>query len=163
MMDKDKTDMTLVHNNYHCYHHRQQQKEPYKAVLAVGDEPAIIDIMEHSSQNIGFKIAGFTDPLLALETLRGDNNEYFLVMSDLYMPSMNGFEFIRKSKLISPGIRTMLMTASDVCDSNLFRDLVSSLKIDFLIQKPISMRTLKHIIQKQYSLHTNSCVVNYNI
>ena len=75
---------------------------------------------------------------------------------------MNGFEFIRKSKLISPGIRTMLMAASDVCDSNLFRDLVSSLKIDFLIQKPISLRTLNHIIQKQYSLHTNSCVVAYN-
>lgn len=66
-MDKDKTDMTLVHNNYHCYHHKQQQKDPYKAVLAVGDEPAIIDVMEHSSQN---KIAGFTDPLLALGTSR---------------------------------------------------------------------------------------------
>ena len=103
--------MTLVHNNYHPPRHCQQQQEQHKAILAVDDERDIIIVMEHSSQIIGFRVYGFTDPLSALEHFRANCDDYFLVISDLSMPSMNGFDFIRKSKLISPGIsRSQLLS-----------------------------------------------------
>jgi hypothetical protein len=54
----------------------------------------------------------------------------------------------------------MLMTASDISDSDLLRELTSLLKIDCLIQKPISFMALKRIIQKQELLHMNSSVGN---
>jgi CheY-like chemotaxis protein len=147
--------MTLESN---CLHHQKkkqkpQQKEQHKAILAIDDETDIIIVIKKSSQIIGFSIDGFTDPLLALEQYRTNNNEYFLIISDLAMPSMNGFEFIRKIRLTSADIKVVLMTASNISDSGLFRELASSLKIDCIIQKPISLRELIDIIQKQKLLH----------
>jgi hypothetical protein len=50
----------------------------------------------------------------------------------------------------------VLMTASDIADSHIFRELASSLKIDSMMQKPILSKTLKRIIQKQRLLYTSS-------
>jgi CheY-like chemotaxis protein len=82
---------------------------------------------------VGFSIDGFTDPSLALEHFRTNYIEYFLVICDLAMPSMNGFEVIRKIRSISPRINIVLMTASDIADSHIFRELASSLKIDSMM------------------------------
>jgi CheY-like chemotaxis protein len=41
-----------------------------------------------------------------------NNNEYFLIIADLAMPSMNRFEFTRKIRSTSPDIKVVLMTAS---------------------------------------------------
>lgn len=111
--------MTLASN---CLHHQQkkqkqqQQKEQHKAILAIDDETDIINVIKKSSQIIGFSIDGFRDPLLALEQYRANNNEYFLIIADLAMPSINGFEFIRKIRSTSADIKVVLMTASNISD-----------------------------------------------
>jgi response regulator RpfG family c-di-GMP phosphodiesterase len=64
------------------------------------------------------------------------------------MPNMGGFEFTRTIRSISPITRIPIMTASDISNNDLFRDLTSSLKIDGFIQKPITLQSLKHIVQK---------------
>jgi len=48
----------------------------------------------HSS----FNVFGFTNPVLALEHFRMNAKYYHLVISDVRMPTMNGFEFIKKVK-----------------------------------------------------------------
>jgi CheY-like chemotaxis protein len=84
----------------------QQQKEQlHGTILAIDDETDIIKVIKNSSQIIGSSIDAFTDPLLALEQYRANNNEYFLIITDLAMPSMNGFEFIRKIRSTSPDIK----------------------------------------------------------
>jgi response regulator RpfG family c-di-GMP phosphodiesterase len=93
-------------------------------------------------------MCGFTDPHFALEHFKANSKDHSLVLSDLAMPNMSGFEFTRKIRLISPITRILIMTASDVSDSDLFRDLTSSLKIDGFIQKPIPLQSLKNIVQK---------------
>ena len=164
--------MALASNRHHGHRQEerqnqqpQQQKEQCKAILVVDDEYDIVRVIEKSSQIIGFDTAGFTDPLLALEHFKANYNEYFLVISDLAMPSssMNGFEFTKKIRSILPGIKVFLMTASNITDSALFSDFISSLKIDCIIQKPISLQALKDIIEKQSLLHASSNVSNNTI
>lgn len=119
-------------------------------ILAVDDESdAIAKLIEKSSQLIGVSVDGFTDPILALDHFLTHSNEYFLVISDLAMPSLNGFQFIRRIRSTSQDIKIILITASDITNSHLFRELASSLKIDCTVQKPISSRAMKCTIQKQ--------------
>lgn len=124
--------------------HEKQQHH----ILVVDDESDIITVLKHLLQIIGFNICGFTDPHFALEHFKANSKDHSLVLSDLAMPNMSGFEFTRKIRLISPITRILIMTASDVSDSDLFRDLTSSLKIDGFIQKPIPLQSLKNIVQK---------------
>jgi two-component system response regulator SaeR len=124
-----------------------------RKILAVDDGSDAIKLIKKSSQIIGVSVDGFTDPILALDHFLTHSNEYFLVISDLAMPSLNGFEFIRKIRSTSPDIKIILMTTSDITNSYLFRELASSLKIDCTVQKPISFREIKCTIQKQKLLH----------
>jgi CheY-like chemotaxis protein len=122
-----------------------------RKILAVDDESdAIAKLIENSSQIIGASVEGFTDPILALDHFLTHSNEYFLVISDLAMPSLSGFKFIKKIRSISSDIKIILMTASDITSSFLFRELASSLKIDCTLQKPISSRAIRCTIQKNY-------------
>jgi len=43
-------------------------------------------------------VFGFTDAQLALEHFQINHDKYGLVISDLRMPGMNGYEFIKKSQ-----------------------------------------------------------------
>jgi DNA-binding response OmpR family regulator len=49
-------------------------------------------------QKQGFEVFGFTDPLLALEHFQINSRKYGLVISDLRMPGMNGYEFLKSQR-----------------------------------------------------------------
>src|SRR5918995_5302905 len=64
-------------------------------------------------------------------------NCYDLVISDIIMPEITGFEFVTKIKEISPSVRALLMSASN---ANNFGKLssITTVKVHVFIQKPIS-------------------------
>ena len=74
----------------------------HKFILALDDEFDILAIIsqliKQGLKRYGLKVYGFTDPILALEHFKVNARDYFLVISDLRMPGMNGFEFIKKLK-----------------------------------------------------------------
>jgi two-component SAPR family response regulator len=61
------------------------------------------------------------------------------------MPHMNGFEFVRKIREISPSVKIVLMTAFEIKKEELTSAL-PSISIDGLIQKPISMQKLVGLV-----------------
>jgi response regulator RpfG family c-di-GMP phosphodiesterase len=96
-------------------------------------------------------VFGFTEPTLALEHFRLNYKEYGLVISDLRMPEINGYEFIKKVKAIKPEVKVFLMTAFDINDIEL-RRFLPSVKINEFIQKPVSMNYLTIVIKKYISI-----------
>ncbi len=92
-------------------------------------------------EKLDFQVSAFTDPLVALEHFQIDSKQYGLVISDLKMPKMNGYEFGKKVKKIKPDVKVFLMTAFEI-DKAEFRKLLKSVKIDEFIQKPISFKDL---------------------
>jgi DNA-binding NtrC family response regulator len=115
------------------------------SILVLDDDFDINNLIKVALQNHGYNVFGFTDPLLALEHFKINLSTYSLVMSDLRMPLMNGFEFVRKVKKMNPKIKVLLMTAFEINDSE-FTSVLPEPKIDGFIQKPISMRKLNDII-----------------
>ena len=59
------------------------------------------------------------------------------------MPSMNGYELINKVKAIRPKIRTILISAYDITQDEITRNLNPNIRIDGLICKPIALERLE--------------------
>ncbi|MGC1927375.1 MAG: response regulator [Candidatus Nitrosopolaris sp.] len=76
-----------------------------------------------------FHVFGFTEPATALEHFRINSKKYGLVISDLRVPEINGYEFMKKVKKIKPEVKVFFMTAFDINDIQ-FRRLLSSVKIN---------------------------------
>ena len=118
-----------------------------KMVLVLDDEFDIVALMKRSLQKHGYHVFGFTDPSLALEHFMLNYESYSLVISDVRMPVMNGFEFIKKVREILPSIKIFLMSAFDINDSQ-YSKILLPLKVEGCIQKPISLKEMIRTVQK---------------
>ena len=116
------------------------------SILVVDDEFDIVTLIKRSLKNQGFNTLGFTDPLIALEYFQNNSKSFAMVISDIRMPSTNGYEFIRKIKAIHPTIKTILISAFEI-NKNEFSKVMPSVKIDGFISKPISLKELVSIVE----------------
>ena len=119
----------------------------FSSILIVDDNHDIVRILERDFREHGFKVSAFTDPTIALESLNSNDYGCDLIISDIRMPGMNGYELIRKAKEIKKQLKVVLMTAFDIDDIE-FHDLLSDIKIDAFLQKPFSMVKLNDVIAK---------------
>jgi DNA-binding response OmpR family regulator len=81
-----------------------------KKILSVDDEPHMTAMLKMALEGVGFTVDVFNDPVLALKSFKP--NLYDLVILDVMMPKMNGFELHDQLKKIDPGIKVCFMTAS---------------------------------------------------
>ena len=116
------------------------------SILVVDDEFDIVTLIRRSLQNHGFNTLDFTDPLIALEYFQNNSKSFAMVISDIRMPSMNGYELIRKIKSIHPTIKTILISAFEI-NKNEFSKVMPSVKIDGFIAKPVSLKELVNIVE----------------
>jgi YesN/AraC family two-component response regulator len=65
-----------------------------------------------------------------------NSEQYGLVISDIRMPVINGYEFIKQVKNIKPILKAFLMTAFRIDDIEYRREL-QDVTVDEIIQKPI--------------------------
>lgn len=121
------------------------------SILVLDDEFDIINPIKHSLQRIGLHVYAFTDPNLTLEHFRINCKDYILVVSDIRMPGMNGFEFVRRVREINPAIKVLLMSAFEINSTELSIGLGGA-KIEGFIQKPISLHELNTIVKKQLEI-----------
>ena len=121
-----------------------------ESIMIVDDEIDIAMFMKLSLQKWGFNVDSFTDPFLALEHFHLYSKDYTIVISDIRMPGINGFEFVRKIREVKPKIKVLLMTAFDI-NTNVFSEELLATKVNGFIQKPISEKILNSEIKK----HTN--------
>jgi DNA-binding response OmpR family regulator len=114
-------------------------------ILALDDDNDILSYIRQFLQKHSFNVFGFTDPLLALEHFKINFNIYDLILSDVRMPGMNGFEFIKILREINPKVIVLLMSAFDSSDyksSGLSQDNKGTTKAVGFLQKPFTGREL---------------------
>ena len=118
-----------------------------KYILAVDDDSNIVTLIEQMLRKHGFKASAFTNPPMALEHFTKNHNNCSLILSDIRMPGMNGYEFIKKVKKINSKVKVILMTAFEINDKE-FHNLLPDVKIDGFLQKPFSIQQLNDVLQK---------------
>jgi two-component SAPR family response regulator len=118
-----------------------------KSILVVDDENDIVNLIKQSLQRNGLKVSAFTDPVMALEDFRRNCKDCGLILSDIRMPEMNGYELIRKAKEIEKQVKVVLMSAFEINDGE-FHTLLPDIKVDGFLQKPFSIQQLNNVIEK---------------
>jgi DNA-binding response OmpR family regulator len=112
-----------------------------KRVLFVDDEPDHNLTLKMILEENGFKVDSFTDPLLALQNFKEQDSMYELLILDIKMPEMNGFELYRQIKKIDDKVKVCFLTASEM-DYGVYTDIVNSLDPEYFIRKPIDNEEL---------------------
>jgi DNA-binding response OmpR family regulator len=117
-------------------------KEKEKEILVVDDEPDNASIFTMGLDDGGFKVDSFTDPSLALSKFKSDHKKYQLLILDIKMPKMNGFELYEEIRKIDNNIKTCFLTAFGEGYTEEFgRRFSSSINVSF-IRKPIRVDDL---------------------
>ncbi|OGS37426.1 MAG: hypothetical protein A2293_10855 [Elusimicrobia bacterium RIFOXYB2_FULL_49_7] len=82
-------------------------------VLLVDDEPDLVEVLGEFLEEEGFEVKTASDGLDALSFLEKDSR-FDLLLSDINMPRMKGFELIAAVKEKYPSLKNALITAYDV-------------------------------------------------
>src|SRR5664280_2192288 len=82
---------------------------PGNRILIVDDEPAIVRLCQRILERASYQIIPVTNAEAAIETIK--NQEIDLLITDLLMPGMDGFELIAQSRKIQPEMAILVMTA----------------------------------------------------
>ena len=114
-----------------------------KKLLLVDDEPDVTYTIKNILEDNGFKVDSFNDPILALNYYRV--NFYDLVILDIKMPKMDGFELYTKIREKDSKVKICFLTASEMYYEK-FRKTRSEfgriIGEDCFIQKPIKNEDL---------------------
>ena len=111
-----------------------------KTVLVIDDEPDLNLVIKIVLEGNGFRVDSFTDPLSALESFKA--NLYDLIILDIQMPGINGFELYRQIKKIDDKVKVCFLTASEMYYEEFRKELFPALDKNCYIQKPIQNETL---------------------
>ena len=118
--------------------------------MVVDDDADTANLFKDYLKCLGCQVDSFTDPLKALSSFKP--NHYDLLLFDVKMPSLNGFQLYQEIKLIDHTSKTCFITAFEVYYKSLV-EFFPSLDVTCFIRKPITKSEfLKRIDQELKSL-----------
>ena len=114
-----------------------------KKILLVDDEPDVTYTIKKILEDNGFKVDSFNYPILALNYYKV--NFYDLVILDIRMPTMDGFELYLQIREKDPKVKVCFLTVIATFNEE-FRKirlaLGKTISEDYFIQKPIETENL---------------------
>lgn len=118
---------------------------PSPAVLLVDDERAYADVLaETITDLLHVPVHRFNQPRMALEAL--PNLSVDLIVSDYFMPALNGYAFLERALQLRPGTPCILITGHN----DAFEDARLSRLVELreILAKPFSPRLLVEAIRR---------------
>ncbi|MDQ6865479.1 MAG: response regulator [Thermoproteota archaeon] len=122
-----------------------------KKILLVEDEQDLSVVFNMVLEDGGYEVDCFTDPLLALKNF--ESGFYDLVILDIKMPEMDGFELHRKLKKIDNAVKICFLTASEMYYEEFRKEEFCGLDIDLFLRKPIKNEDLIKEINRIMNLN----------
>lgn len=117
--------------------------------MIVEDEQDIAHVLKRGLELKGFTVDVFTDPLEALSNFRAGS--YGLILSDIKMPKMNGFELYHKIEKMDPVVKICFITAFEMYYDE-FKRVFPKIKVSCFVRKPVSINDLANIIVRELGL-----------
>jgi DNA-binding response OmpR family regulator len=115
------------------------QAKKYRVML-VDDEQDITTIFKMGLENNQFVVTTFNDPLEALSEFRP--GLYDLLILDIRMPGMNGFQLYRKIRDVDNKVKVCFLTAFDESRGELRTSFPFLEEVKCYLKKPITVREL---------------------
>jgi len=118
-------------------------------ILIVDDDAGITLAFKTGLEADEFKVDTFNDPLEALSNFKA--SMYDLLLLDVRMPKMNGFELYKELERIDNHVKVCFITAFEVYYEAL-REVFPSLEVECFIRKPIEIASLIKKIKNELSV-----------
>jgi two-component system cell cycle sensor histidine kinase/response regulator CckA len=119
-----------------------QNNNEKKAVLFVDDEKMVLEAGSLMLQKLGYSVLTACKGQEAIEILK--KNKVAIVLLDMQMPGMNGYETYYQLKKIQPKVK-ILLASGYVGDQSEKR--LNSIGFDGFIQKPFDSKQLSEKIE----------------
>jgi DNA-binding response OmpR family regulator len=119
-------------------------------IVVVDDEPCLRELLVDVLETEGYTVFGFSSPLEALLEIEAINPQ--IVISDIQLPGMDGFEFLAQIHKLLPKTQRVLITAYDV-DSYMNR--ISSLGVGNILTKGVPFNTSELTTMVEQLLNRN--------
>jgi CheY-like chemotaxis protein len=110
-------------------------------LLLVDNERDNTSVLSMGLEDEGYIVDAFTDPILALSNFKP--NYYSLVILDINMPKMNGYDLYKEIRKLDNKVKICFLTASELYNENLRRQTKEILnEVKRFISKPLTLEDL---------------------
>ncbi len=121
-------------------------------IMLIDDDPSISFLFTQYLQSAGMVVESFTDPEKALtHFIESEYRHYDLVITDIRMSSLNGFELYQQLKSFDPNLRVIFVTALDIAQE--ITTLLPEVKLSQFIIKPVNPSVLINSVKQQANRH----------
>ena len=117
--------------------------EQAKRILFVDDDPVTCKVMQRQCSKAGYDCRVFQSPLECLDAFSKSGAD--IVVTDLRMPEMNGFDLLTKLRVVDPEVPVLVMTGHSSVEN-----AVEAMKrgaADF-IKKPFDFEEFKLTLER---------------
>ena len=129
-----------------------------RRILLIDDDPDVTLTLKTVLENNGYAVDVFNDPIMALQNFKKAADEdttnekyhYDLVLTDIRMPIINGFELYQKIIEIDKNIKVRFLTASEI-NYEEFREKVAPTiddTVNCFIRKPVENQKLLNAVSE---------------
>jgi DNA-binding response OmpR family regulator len=116
-----------------------------KKVLSVNDDADTTAVIKEGLKRYGYEVETFVDPNLALQNFK--KGTYDLLLLDVLMKGLDGFELYNKMRKIDENIQICFKSASNTFYEK-YKRLYPEIKNECYIQKPLGIKNLASIVNK---------------
>ena len=118
-----------------------------KRVILVDDEQDILFTYRMFLKDYNYDVTSFTDPSKALNYIRDISNfNKLLVILDIRMKNLNGFQLHQQIKSIDPTIKILFVTALDILDE--FLSIIPGAIKEYIMKKPVDKKLFINTVNK---------------
>jgi two-component system, OmpR family, response regulator ChvI len=135
----------------HVIKYVRRKRRMKKRVMTVDDEPDVTYCLKACLEETGLvQVDGYVDPFLALAKFKPST--FDLVILDIRMPVMNGFQLYQKLKSIDDDVKVCFLTAvHDLSDyKEAYPDIIDAIEKDEMkcfLDKPVGSEQLRTLVK----------------
>jgi CheY-like chemotaxis protein len=123
------------------------KKTPPRKILLIDDEIDDLFVLQNFLTLEGFEVKTFSSSREALRHyLETEPSTYDLIISDIRMPELNGFQLYSKLRAVKHDVKILFSTCLQIAEEML--TLLPDLKPEQLIQKPVEKEKFIEIVKK---------------
>jgi len=120
-----------------------------ETVLVIEDEAALVDAVRAILESEGFRVVAALDGPSAIDAFDREKGSVGVVLADLGLPGMSGWETLRRIWARNPAVRGIL--ASGYLDPNLRKEIVSR-GISGIVEKPYTVEGIVRAVRQAASV-----------
>ena len=118
-----------------------------KRIILIDDEEDVLFTYKIFLEDHNYNVTAFTDPSLAMNYIRNILNfKDILVILDIRMKNLNGFQLHQQIKSIDPTINILFVTALDILDE--FSTIIPGISKECIMKKPVDRKIFTSTIKK---------------